>query len=141
MEKTWFRIIEIILLAIIAAVLIIGQFLPLETKPSEQVYNKIINLTQWPISHGGNDHWYGVLNEELYWEQALIEAGTIEIYKQAGYLATVTSLVENEFIRTQVLKQTHQPSILDAFWLGGQNINDNWQWITDEPFDFDILPT
>lgn len=141
MDKTWFRIIELVLLAVIAAVLIVGQFLPtnaeLDHNPEQKVYNDIVNLVQWPVSHGGNDHWYGVLNKEVYWEQALVEAEAVEINSQRGYLATVTSLAENEFIRTEVISQTNQPSIFDAFWLGGHNVEGSWQWISGEPFDFE----
>ena len=51
-----------------------------------------------------------------------------------GYLATITSAAENDFILNEVLKDLDPPTIEDQFWLGGREVDTEWVWITDEPF-------
>ena len=134
--KSWYRIVEIFLLTIIAITLIIGQW-STTPEPEHETPEGIINLVQWSKTVGGNNHWYGVIDRELYWEQAKDTARQTILNGKSGYLATITSPIENDFIRNRVITQTHQPSILDAFWLGGILSDSGWQWITGEPFGFE----
>jgi cysteine-rich repeat protein len=94
----------------------------------------LINLIQWPAGSGGNDHWYAVLARELYWYEASALAPSFDRNGEQGYLATVASAAENQFILQYVLGDTHQPSILDLFWLDGREIGGTWRWLTMEPF-------
>ena len=96
-------------------------------------YARVVNLVQWPEAAGGNDHWYGVLVEVLYWEEADSMSQLLELEGRSGYLATITSPAENEFILNSVIAGTSQSSVLDEFWLGGRDIGGEWIWMTGEP--------
>jgi len=105
--------------------------------PDTTVYlppDTLINLIQWPEEAGGNDHWYAVLAREVYWFEANALAPSFEQSGLHGYLATVMSAAENEFILHHVLADTYQPSILDLFWLDGRDVGGAWRWLTNEPF-------
>lgn len=97
------------------------------------VVDTLINLVQWPASQGGNDHWYGVVSLELFWEEANSLVGTLQVGSDSGYLATITSSAENQFILNSVIAGTNQPSILDEFWLGGVLDDSVFAWQTLEP--------
>jgi hypothetical protein len=96
----------------------------------------LINLVQWRASDGGNDHWYGVIPEKLYWVEADLKAKTFMQGGYTGYLATVTSPIENQFITDQVLDGAFQDNRFDNFFVGGRDIAGTWQWITGEPFAY-----
>ncbi|MDH4156758.1 MAG: T9SS type A sorting domain-containing protein [candidate division Zixibacteria bacterium] len=98
--------------------------------------SQVINLIEWPVAAGGNGHWYGVLPEVLYWEEADSVSRILEHEGRAGYLATVTSAAENDFILHNVIAGTSQSSILDEFWLGGRDRDGEWMWATGEPFSY-----
>ena len=134
--KSWYRIIELILLVVIAATLIIGQC---STEPmlEQDAHDGVVNLVHWSVASGGNGHWYAVMDREMYWEEAIEEAKQSVVAHRPGYLATITSYAENEFIRNRVTTQTHQQSVIDAFWLGGYISDSSWQWKTGEPFVFE----
>lgn len=135
---SWYRIVELILLAVIALTLIIGQFSPrMDNDHEPGVPEGVVNLVQWSQAEGSNGHWYGIMDRELFWKEALVQAEQAMLNKQAGYLATVTSYAENDFIRNRVITHAYQPSILDAFWLGGYMSDSSWHWITNEPFVFE----
>lgn len=102
----------------------LGTTLPTDT---------LVNLIQWEESAGGNGHWYAVLTGEKYWIDAKAASDTLLHNGEVGYLATVTTADENEFILNSVIAGTHQTSILDMFWLGGRDIN-GWHWINNEPY-------
>ncbi len=95
-----------------------------------------VNLVQWTEAEGGNDHWYAVVPSELFWDEAHGLAGTLELDTMVGYLATVTSMAENQFIVNHVVNDLVNPSILDQYWLGGQDIGGQWEWITGEPWEY-----
>ncbi len=96
----------------------------------------LINVVKWPAARGGNDHWYGVIPLELYWDEALGLAGTLDLDGKVGYLATVTSAAENRFIHDYVIDGLKNPCIFDEYWLGGHDVDGQWTWITDEPWEF-----
>jgi hypothetical protein len=58
-----------------------------------------------------------------------------------GYLATITSAAENEFIWTNLIGSDLYPPLGDP-WLGGYQSPaesvplENWSWVTDEAWDF-----
>ncbi|MCD6250553.1 MAG: PEP-CTERM sorting domain-containing protein [candidate division Zixibacteria bacterium] len=95
----------------------------------------IMNLVQWEVANGGNDHWYAVMAEDAYWHDAYSMSRTVEQAGQFGYLATITSQAENDFIFNSVTSGVTNPSILDEYYLGGY-WDDDWSWITGEDFSY-----
>lgn len=90
---------------------------------------------QWETVDGGNDHWYDVvlLTPVLSWEDARdLSAGA------GGYLATVTSAGENNFV-WDLIAGTSDPA---AYWLGGYQTlhesaaTDDWNWVTGENWGY-----
>jgi len=92
------------------------------------------------VSNPDNNHYYEYVNQSLTWVQAKAAAATRTLYGLQGYLATSTSVAENDFIKTK---------LTDDGWLGGSDnfaqINQavgsniypnqpaaegNWYWIT-----------
>ncbi len=79
---------------------------------------------KWPVSSGGNNHFYDYVPTRLDW-QAAHTAATSTLYSgQPGYLATVTSAGENEFITGLIVDAAW------GAWLGGSDITieDTWTW-------------
>jgi choice-of-anchor C domain-containing protein len=74
---------------------------------------------QWTAANGGNGHWYKYVPDPLVWADARQAA-----LNEGGYLATVTSLPENNFV--QGLKDPGT-----AAWLGGSDEGHEgiWQWV------------
>lgn len=95
---------------------------------------ELIRLTQWTEAEGGNGHWYAVYCSTMTQSQALKEAYKLKHGELRGYLATVTSAEENEFIHGRLLNGLVQTESDNQFFLGGRYINGRWSWITDEPF-------
>jgi hypothetical protein len=96
---------------------------------------------QWPASLGGNDHYYEfVLQPELRWTDAKTLAEGRTFNGAHGYLATVTSAGESNFMAS------HWPERGGADqngWLGGwqdllaPNYSEpagGWKWVTGEPW-------
>lgn len=109
------------------------------SSPSEFVYNQssIINLVQWTAASGGNDHYYAVLDNDLFWTEADSAAAALSHANRNGYLASVTTPAENSFILNVVLDNVgSQPAILDQFWLGGIWIDSLWFWTTGEAWAY-----
>ncbi len=77
---------------------------------------------QWTVTNGGNDHYYTYVDMPTTWQQAAELAAAITFYGQPGYLATITSEGENNFI-------------IDNFdqrgWLGGSDaaVEGEWRWV------------
>jgi len=93
------------------------------------VNDTLLNLQQWPISEGGNGHWYAVIPQWVSWHEADSLAKGIGIRGATGHLATVTSFEENTFILSNILVKAWP----EAFWLGGFSAGP-WEWVTGEPF-------
>lgn len=96
---------------------------------------------QWLTSEGGNGHFYEAVAIEgvISWEaanQAAIAAG--------GYLATITSQTENDFIFNLIDEPTYWYSgfNLRGPWIGGFQLEGSaepdggWSWVTGEQFEF-----
>ena len=98
-----------------------------------------------PIVWNGNGHAYEfVLADGIDWPDARDAATTYEFQGFNGYLATVTSQEENDFIAAivQQAKIDFNLEILREVWLGAEQLDpngppaDTWAWVTAEPFDF-----
>ncbi|MCM2271960.1 MAG: right-handed parallel beta-helix repeat-containing protein [candidate division Zixibacteria bacterium] len=96
----------------------------------------LLNLMQWRVEDGGNDHWYAVLPQKHYWVEADQLAKTFAKDGMTGYLATIGSPQENQFITDQVLVGADQDNRFDNFFIGARDIGLVWQWITGEPFTY-----
>ena len=85
----------------------------------------IVNVNATPVEYNG--HWYDVVLEKpvLTWEDALLSANSM-----GGYLATITSKAENDFVWSLV-ENTTKPK---AYWLGGTDKNQEgvWEWANGE---------
>ena len=96
-------------------------------------------LVQWPVAEGGNGHFYEVVPAPggITWGNASLAATA-----RGGYLATITSAEENEF----VFHLADQDPIMwnggYGPWLGGIQPAGaiepagGWSWVTGEPFTF-----
>jgi len=72
----------------------------------------------------------------LYWPGAHAAASGMTHGGEQGYLATITSQAENDFILNQVTANTWNTSIIDQFFLGGVWEGGAWRWLTGEPFAY-----
>jgi len=95
-----------------------------------------INMTQWKVEDGGNDHWYGVMAVDHYWSEAYAAAQTQEHDGQLGYLATVTSQLENDFIFGNITNGVTNTSYIDQYFMGGVYSNGAWQWLNGETWAY-----
>ena len=107
---------------------------------------------RWEVADGGNGHSYQVITSEellsgprrsMSWTQANVDAQA-----RGGYLATLKSVRENEFVFSLVDSPEYwfakSPSIGARFgpWLGGwqpapsSDPTVGWEWVTGEPFEF-----
>ncbi len=69
-------------------------------------------------------HYYKyVSNPGITWTQANIEASASDYYGQEGYLATITSQEENDFLSSQ---------LAGASWIGANDVavEGQWRWVT-----------
>jgi RHS repeat-associated protein len=79
---------------------------------------------QWPIGQGGNGHWYQLVTQPfLLWPDARAQAAAM-----GGYLATVTSAAENDWIKQNILPSA---PVGTAVWIGGAdfNLSGQWKWV------------
>ncbi len=92
-------------------------------------------LTQWPVSEGGNGHWYGLSDATVSWDEAVTLAASFQKDGVVGHLATVASESENQFILSRVFPTGHlyEQAFGNEFWLGASSWG-SWQWLTGEPF-------
>lgn len=102
---------------------------------------------QWEVATGGNGHWYEVVQASISWEEAQTAAAgrTVEVSEGqfvSGYLATITSAAEDEWLRSTLFPK---PSSYQRAWLGGyQDLSDpgysepagGWKWITGEAWGY-----
>ena len=100
---------------------------------------------EWPISQGGNGHFYGrVETEPITWHEANHRAQALSYKGMRGHLLTTTSQAELQFVQDHLL----HPSAWD--WIGGYQDRKaadyrepagGWRWVTGEPFDFTAWST
>ncbi|CCO24617.1 lectin-like protein [Maridesulfovibrio hydrothermalis] len=82
----------------------------------------------------GNSEYILVQTSGISWDEARIAAEAA-----GGHLATITSIEENNFFKSNVFKDANK-----AYWLGAyqtgdedrQNPTANWQWITGEEWTY-----
>jgi hypothetical protein len=101
------------------------------------------DITQWPASEGGNDHYYRVVcpSDEATWDEASSGAEAL-----GGYLATLTSEAENDFVAELVTNRGYWDQF-DGFCAGPfigffepdgtAEPDGGWQWVTGEPVGYE----
>ncbi|SDG89148.1 lectin-like protein [Alloyangia pacifica] len=80
------------------------------------------DLVQWKVEDGGNGHWYEYVETPLPWEEARADAEGRVFMRMPGYLATITSQAENDFINSIT-----PPNV----WAGGSDaeVEGTWRWV------------
>ncbi len=86
-----------------------------------------------PIQWAGNGHWYDFVSGSFTWAEAETDAATRSHNGMSGYLATITSSDENDFI---------VDAIATGGWLGGSDaaMEGSWMWVVgpEAGMDFDF---
>lgn len=97
------------------------------------------DIIQWKIEDGGNGHWYQGIrvdynpdNPGASWEWCKEQAELV-----GGYLATITSSSENEWIKSTIVVPMDPGQVEAGPQIGGWKIDGQWQWITGEAWDFE----
>jgi hypothetical protein len=82
-----------------------------------------------PVQWSANGHWYEVVKNDLQssWSGALGAAAAHSFGGMTGYLATITSQAEQDFLNGYVAAYAPGPS-----WLGGSDaaVEGSWVWQT-----------
>jgi len=82
---------------------------------------------QWPAAAGGNGHYYTLTNDVDFWHCLLWES-----WARGGYLATVGSAAEQEFLNRTFL--AGPAADRDWFWIGLSELPGHWLQGTDGKF-------
>jgi hypothetical protein len=88
---------------------------------------------EWAVLDGGNGHSYEavVFDDIISWSDADAEAK-----KRGGYLATITSKAENDFVYALIASSTYWFSSYGP-WIGGLKISDErWGWEQGDSFTY-----
>ena len=90
----------------------------------------VVSLGFLPMSIDGEYHFYDFIeaseNDVVDWETSQTEAFNTEFCGTRGYLATVTSEEENNFLIERFRKSTGS---VPAGWLGGSDVATPGQWV------------
>ena len=99
--------------------------------------------TAAPILWSENGHYYEAIHmpQGISWDAANTAA-----IASGGYLATIHSAAENEFVFGLIADPIYwRPHLMNSYlgpWLGGYQSanaatpNTSWNWVTDEPWDW-----
>lgn len=100
---------------------------------------------QTPVRNPANGHYYllVVLPTPISWQQASEAARNSSLHGMPGYLATITTEQENNFVRRRIYNAVARPSHY-SIWLGGFKLptsdtsppKQGWRWVTGEPWKF-----
>lgn len=113
--------------------------------PESYPYIIDYEIVQWKVEDGGNGHYYQYIydyDNPVDWNTAKTKAEL-----RGGYLATITSQEENDWIANTFPLTSH---LSHLNWIGGyQDKNDpsysepsgGWKWVTNEPMDYLNWPT
>lgn len=75
----------------------------------------------------GTGHFYDFVSGSLSWTEAEAAASALSFGGQPGYLATITSAGENQF-----LSDTFGTGFAQSAWIGANDaaVEDEWRWVT-----------
>ncbi|GAF74719.1 unnamed protein product, partial [marine sediment metagenome] len=99
------------------------------------------NAIEWTVENGGNGHFYEHMPTHMSWDAA--QAYAVE---RGGYLATLTSSAESEFVHSLVPVNDVATGFIGDSFIGGYqdrtglNFSEplgGWQWVTGEEWSFD----
>jgi hypothetical protein len=103
--------------------------------------SSITALAGGAVLNPANGHYYSVMfSEQISWADAQQQASETNLGDCKGYLATLTSAAENDFILAAFGDQIGQNSY--GYWLGGYQdpdvypADEGWQWVTGEPWGY-----
>lgn len=77
---------------------------------------------------GTDGHFYMFIDEKMTWEEAQAWCKA-----RGGYLVTITSQEENDFVMNEIIPKGDDKRT----YLGGRIQGNSWSWITGEPTTFD----
>ena len=82
---------------------------------------------QWSVGSGANGHYYELVIAPSTWANAKSAAEALTHLGLSGYLATITSAQENEFIRSSFDSQLN-----NFAWIGASDAatEGQWLWVT-----------
>ncbi len=91
---------------------------------------------EWRVADGGNGHYYERVDvpEGIVWPAARTEAEYRFFNGSQGYLATITSGAENQFIFDNLIAADTNPASMKYF-IGGF-LDGSWQWVTAEEWSY-----
>jgi hypothetical protein len=129
-------------LGLIAASLSACDRGPTEIDSEESLQFSAAVLGGTPLVWNGNGHAYDAIaaTEGISWTSARAQAAASSLGGCAGYLATLTTMEENQFIVDNLPEAL--PPGRRGYWIGGWQSPGSaepaggWTWITGEPFDF-----
>lgn len=97
----------------------------------------------WDPATGGNGHYYDLIDTgaPITWHQAKADAGGSTYLGLTGHLVTVTSAVEDDFLRANFESLIGDPELGKPglwAWIGLTDASSigSFQWITGEPFSY-----
>ena len=94
----------------------------------------------WDSHPDGKQHYYELIipDDTITWDEAKVEAENRFYLGSSGFLATITSQSENDFI----MSNYPPPSYNLGPWIGGyqdpvnSGPSENWHWVTGEEWNF-----
>lgn len=111
-----------------------------------------VGPAQWTSAQGGDDHWYELVlpdsSQSTYsWTQARQAADSMTYNGLQGYLATVTSQAENDFLGANFASHLFDngplnigvgPTNSTYAWIGlfAPTPTSDFQWVTGEPVSY-----
>jgi hypothetical protein len=92
-----------------------------------------------PVRWSGNGYYYEMVDDaSLTWTQAKAEAEARTYLGVPGYLATLTSAAEQQFVETLLVPRDYEAYL----WIGGFQLPGSpepaggWTWVTGELWDY-----
>jgi hypothetical protein len=83
----------------------------------------------WSSGTGANNHSYDVVFGVLTWTQARDAAAALNLNGAQGYLVTITSQAENDFLTSNFAASSGSPA---SAWIGAADlaVESEWRWVT-----------
>ncbi len=83
-----------------------------------------------------NGHYYDIIDQAFHWDDAINAAAAHTYNGMQGYLVTITSQQENDFL-TNTFGDRAREKWAGAFRTGdGSDPNAGWHWLTGETWDY-----
>jgi Lectin C-type domain len=89
------------------------------------------NAVQWRVEDGGNGHWYRFESSPAGWATARAESAAL-----GGYLVTVNSAPEGDFLRTLGVGTAWIGLLQNPASPGFSEPASGWEWISGEPLNY-----